>query len=302
MLLRLYFYKEAIVKNVWYRHIYISIGLIFSATLLYAVENPECTRINSEPELLQVYNHALKNGNISSVMWALREDLKQAKEKRILMNVSLNLCDIKVAGSRTLFCQTNKGIKRINMPQLSGRLIAGSPGEFLLKNKDPRELKTTNRWLQLIVEENYNRPAESKITLRDKKDFVDATEYFKEYLIKKGLKITLTKIPASQLQATQNELIPDKINQMWWALELGPCNKYYEGIKAPIFVSQDNYVLDGHHRWAAIVSSAFGRMNVDQVMMDVFQINETIGDEKAGLVKLANEFANDFGIAAESGS
>ena len=116
-----------------------------------------------------------------------------------------------------------------------------------------------------------------------------------------GKTITAKTIPASQLQATQNELVTEKVNQMWWALELGPCNKFYSGIVAPIFISQDNYVLDGHHRWAAVVAHAFGTINIDNTMMNVLQVNEVIGNKQSGLVKIANDFANDFGIAAKPG-
>lgn len=257
----------------------------------------DCNKINQEPELVRVYNQAVENGNIASVMWALREDFKQPEAKRVLAKEEINLCDINVAGSKTLFCQTNKKITRINMPQLSGQPQKGSPGDILINNKDLSALKTQNKKLEEVVRENHD-----KIVLKaNASGEVDAAEYFKKYLEKNGLSIKRTKLPAAELQATQSELVPIKINQMWWALELGECNKYYSGIVDPIFVSKDNYVLDGHHRWAAVVANAFGKVNIDSVMMNVFQVNEDIGDEHNGLVKLANDFANDFGIAAKAG-
>lgn len=277
---------------------------------VYTVSEQECAKINSEPELRQVYNSALEDGNVSTIMWALREDFKNPEASRVLAKEELNLCDIRVAGSNTLFCQTNKGITRIKMPQLSGQPAVGSPADILLHGKELSELKTDNAVLREIVEASYDQdPKKLKIplpfkTTKDKGNEVievDAAEYFKEYLRKHGKTITQKKIPAAKLQATQSELVPQKINEMWWALELGPCNKFYNGIVASIFVSQDNYVLDGHHRWAAVVANAFGTTNIDKVMMNVFQVNEAIGDEKSGLVKMANDFTNDFGIAAKAG-
>lgn len=274
-----------------------------SSIPLNAMSKEECARITSEPELRQVYNNAINDGDVSSIMWALREDLKQPKERRIIAKETINLCDIKVAGSNTLFCQTNKGITRIGMPQLSGQPAVASAADILLNGKDLSELKTNNPIIKDIVTASYNKdPKKLKLPLPvNASGEVDASEYFKEYLKKQGKTITAKKVPASKLQATQNELVTEKVNQMWWALELGPCNKYYSGIVAPIFISQDNYVLDGHHRWAAVVANAFGTIDIDKALMDVLQVNELIGNTSSGLVKMANDFANDFGIAAKAG-
>jgi hypothetical protein len=262
-----------------------------------------CARINAEPELKRVFDNAMAIGDVASVMWALREDLAQSKSKRVIAQDTMNLCDFKVAGSDTLFCQTNKGITRINMPQLSSNLEVGSPGYILFHGKDLNELHVTDPIIKDLVTENYNKdPKKLGIPLPvSREGGVDAAEYFKEYLRKHGKTITLTTIPAYKLQATQNELITEKINQMWWILKLGPCAPGYSFIVAPIFVSADNYVLDGHHRWASIVSSAFGIINIKKVMMEVFQVDEVIGDEDSGLVKMANDFTRQFGLTAQAG-
>jgi hypothetical protein len=261
-----------------------------------------CAQILKEPELRQVYNNARQDGDVSSIMWALREDLKQPSTARLFPDM-INLCDIKVAGSNTLFCQTNKGLARIHMPQLSGKPIAGSAADILLHGKNIDLLQTNNQYIKQLVLDNYQAdPKKLVIPLSiNASGEVDAIEYFKEYLKKLGKNIISKKIPAAQLQATQNELVTEKVVQMWWALEVGPCNKYYSGIVAPIFVSQDNYVLDGHHRWAAVVANAFGTIDINRSMMDVLQVDEVIGNDKMGLVKIANDFANDFGIAAKAG-
>ena len=282
----------------------IMVGALFfiaGKQIVSAILPSNCAKKLVQPELKQVYDSAMKNGDVSSVMWALREDLKKPKAERVITQETINLCDFNVAGSNTLFCQTNKGIARIGMPQLSSNLAVGSPGDILLQGKDLSELKTNDPIIKEIVIENYNKdPKKLRLPLPiTREGGVDAAEYFKEYLRKLGRTITLTSIPAYKLQATQNELITEKINQMWWILELGPCNKSYEYIVAPIFVSADNYVLDGHHRWASVVSSAFGTVSIDKVMMSVFQVNEPIGDEESGLVKMANDFTRDFGLMAQ---
>ena len=64
---------------------------------------------------------------------------------------------------------------------------------------------------------------------------------------------------------------------------------------APIYVSNDGYVLDGHHRWAAIV--AHNAANPDkQIPMNVRVIDEPI----VPLVKRSNKFAEDIGIKAKA--
>jgi hypothetical protein len=70
-------------------------------------------------------------------------------------------------------------------------------------------------------------------------------------------------------------------------------------LTAPIYVSNDGYVLDGHHRWAAIV--AYNAKNPDKpIAMNVRVIDEPIKP----LVKRSNEFADHIGIekkAAKAG-
>src|SRR6188768_1869115 len=108
------------MKNLKKVSIIIAVPLFFVAAkhFVYTALPSDCARINEEPELKQVYDSAWKDGDVASVMWALREDLAKPKTKRVIAQETINLCDFNVAGSGTLFCQTNKGITRINMPQL----------------------------------------------------------------------------------------------------------------------------------------------------------------------------------------
>lgn len=250
----------------------------------------ECSGV---PELLLVYKNAQKDGDVSSMMWALREDKKKPQGQRELPEL-VNLCDINVFGSDTLFCQKNKKISRINMPQLSGMPVSGSPADVILNKKGLGALVTKNKDIEAILQKEYGKPG---FDLKLRGGEVDAAEFFKEYLKQKKYTIKRTEIPAAQLMATQDQLVTDKVNSMWWALEVGECSGSYEAIVAPIFVSKDNYVLDGHHRWAAVVANAFGRININSVNMQVFQVDEGIDR----LVDLANEFARDFGISAKAG-
>ena len=74
-----------------------------------------------------------------------------------------------------------------------------------------------------------------------------------------------------------------------------PNHPAYGKITAPIYVSNDGYVLDGHHRWAAVV--AHNAANPDkQIPMNVRVIDEPI----VPLVKRSNEFAEAMGIRAKA--
>lgn len=172
----------------------------------------------------------------------------------------INLCNI-VLPKRTLYCKQNLGIKRIDMPQLSGKPRLGSRAAEL--------------------------PA-------DKNGVVNAGEAFKQYLIEKGFTITPKEVSSAELKATQNELIGSKIASMWWSLKQDPSSPW---LKDPIFISSDNYVLDGHHRWAALTGTDFEDGELGDVKMKTMQINATMKD----LVGFANTFAAEFGILPEAG-
>ena len=72
-------------------------------------------------------------------------------------------------------------------------------------------------------------------------------------------------------------------------------NPEHPAITAPIYVSNDGYVLDGHHRWAAIV--AYNAAHPDkQIPMNVRVIDEPIRP----LVKRSNAFAEAIAIKAKA--
>jgi len=175
-----------------------------------------------------------------------------------------NLCDVSIPGSN-IYCEDNLGIDRNDMPQFKGDARPGSPADKL--PRDPRNGE------------------------------VDTEEFFKEMLNKEGIKVSEPQaVPPDRLKATQKNLVGDKVAGMYKGLEENPQNP---DLTAPIYVSNDGYVLDGHHRWAAIV--AYNAKNPDKpIPMNVRVIDEPIKP----LVKRSNEFADHIGIekkAAKAG-
>ena len=173
---------------------------------------------------------------------------------------NFNLCKVTIPGTN-LYCDGNKGIPREDMPQFKGTPVPGSPADKLPKDENGE---------------------------------ADTEEFFKKMLEKDGVKVSdPVEVPADRLKATQSELVGVKVAGMSKVLA-DPSHPAYEKITAPIYVSNDGYVLDGHHRWAAIV--AHNAANPDNpIPMKVRVIDEPIEP----LVKRSNEFAEKIGIRAK---
>ena len=201
----------------------------------------------------------IERQQISTIIDKLAEMGKQAKEKGEKAP-NFNLCQVSVPGTN-LYCDGNKGIPREDMPQFKGTPEPGSPADKLPKDENGE---------------------------------ADTEEFFKQMLNKQGIKVSEpTEVPADRLKATQSELVGPKVAGMSKVLA-DPNHPAYEKITAPIYVSNDGYVLDGHHRWAAII--AHNAANPDnQIPMKVRVIDEPI----VPLVKRSNKFAEEMGIRAK---
>jgi len=108
------------------------------------------------------------------------------------------------------------GVARADMPQLSGWPEPGLPADLLPKSGHGT---------------------------------VDVTEPFVEHLRSAGISVDHLTVDPRTLRPTQATLEPQKVEEMTDALTKG----ILAPDRGPIIVSQDNYVLDGHHRWAAHV-------------------------------------------------
>jgi hypothetical protein len=165
----------------------------------------------------------------------------------------LDLCRVSVKGTN-VFCAGTKGIPRLNMPQLK----ASNPVKGSKADKLPR----------------------------DKRGEVDIMPHFIEDLRKRGITVTDRRESPAYLRASQVELNGEKVAGIFGALR--------SGVKMPgsIMVSRDNYVVDGHHRYAAELGidaedGVLGDqdMAVQQVDMPILQV-----------LAEANRFAEEWGI------
>jgi len=168
-----------------------------------------------------------------------------------------NLCNVSVKGTN-LFCTESKGIPRIQMPQLKGEAL---PGSMAAKRLKP-----------------------------DARGETDVSAKFREYLRRKGVKITDSSENAAYLKASQNELNGAKTAGIAGAIRAGKL------ADERIFVSKDNYIVDGHHRWSASV----GVDSEDGVLGDVKMKVATIDMDIITLLDEANKFAKRWGIPQAS--
>jgi hypothetical protein len=161
-----------------------------------------------------------------------------------------DLCKVSVANTN-LFCSGNVGIPRSAMPQLKGVPTVGSPADSLPK---------------------------------DAKGEVDLSQAFRDSVTAGGNMIIDTNEFASHLRASQTEMDGAKVGGMMEAMSAGKIPP------APIFVSDDNYIVDGHHRWAATVGVGLGDQK--EMSMPIARVNMKI----LPLLSLANSFAESMGI------
>jgi hypothetical protein len=125
---------------------------------------------------------------------------------------------------------------------------------------------------------------------------VDGEPFFRQMLADKNIKVTDATIASDSLKATQSELVGDKVMGMKSVLDQGTEHPAFKKITAPIYVSKDGYVVDGHHRWAAI--TAYNIENPDNPLpMNVMIIDKDVDEA----IETSNEFASQFGVAAKSG-
>ena len=153
-----------------------------------------------------------------------------------------DLCRVSVPGTN-LFCGSNLGIPRIQMPQLKGRTKDG--------------------------------------------DLINVQEDWKQALHEEGIEITRKVVPASFLKASQSELVGPAVALMIEDMLSGAFSE--EAANAPIFVTKDGYVLDGHHRWAARVGidtmdGTLGDIPMTVDMLDI-EIGEAIDRARAYAAK-----------------
>lgn len=165
---------------------------------------------------------------------------------------SFDLCKVSVKDTN-LFCQDSLGIPRVQMPQMKGVAEPGSKAHAMGV---------------------------------DKKGEVDLSRAFIDHMQAQGIKTEQTDVRASHLRASQNEIVGTKIAKMVTEAKAGMRDLR----EKPIFVTKDNYVVDGHHHWAAIVGLGLGKGK--DLKVPVYRLNTDIGTA----LSMANDYTKAMGI------
>ena len=162
----------------------------------------------------------------------------------------MDLCDVSVEGTN-LFCKENKGIPREDMPQLLGHPNPGTPADKMQRN------------------------SRGEVNLGDA---------FAKHMREKGVSTSVTQMNAATLKASQRQLNGKKVATLRDVYERGQLEM------TPFIISSDNYVVDGHHRWAAIVAAEFDKGQ------EIFVPVERFSMSIMPLLKEAVSYAAEMGI------
>jgi hypothetical protein len=172
-----------------------------------------------------------------------------------------DLGNISVRGTR-LFNEQTRGIPRSEMPQLSGPSVPGTESALLAHG--------ANKFIELDPEFRAQAKAD-------------------------GIDVKNERVNAADLRATQSQLTATSVAGIARAAEQGN-PKVRHMLSEPIWVSKDNYVIDGHHRWAAdeVLAAMSGHFGSKQIEVS------RIGLPAALAIPYANQFSQRMGMAARA--
>ena len=203
-----------------------------------------------------------------------------AKERAIIAGVQqlvhsdrdVDLCKVSVPGSN-LFCGGNKGIPRHEMPQLKSKPKPGGKADQMVK---------------------------AGILEKDENGEVNTEELFLQKIEKEA---PVERVKVTDLKATQNQLVGKKVSLFLNQLQNGdPNSEFTKKLNEPIIVSRDPetgemYIVDGHHRWAALVAQDIANGGDGDIEMDVKVVDTPIEE----LIEQSNDFTEEMGLETKSG-
>lgn len=176
-----------------------------------------------------------------------------------------DLCNVTVKNTN-LFCVENKGISRVKMPQFSGIPVPGSKADKFPKN-DKGEVNLSEEFAKFLTTTDVTGDGIPEV-IDDK------------------------KAKASHLKASQNELVGANVAKIASSMDATGIDPKY----AWVWTSKDGYVIDGHHRWAAMVAHGLGKgedveVPIHEVDMDIITV-----------LAVATKWAKEMGIKPKKGS
>lgn len=203
---------------------------------------------------------------------------------------TLNMCLVTVPDT-SLFCEKDKDVTRDWMPQLSGK-DADTGAD---KDVQPwaEEMLEGMNLIGAIEEADPNTLAASQSELKTEqiigmktsaKKWLAATQRSKE--LRDAGKTAQADALDAEIDAALNKKPVGDMMRL-------------EVLTAPILVTDDGYIIDGHHRWAAaiLLNEELKSEGFEPVPMQVRKVKMEIGEA----LSTVNAFADAAGIARKSG-
>jgi len=149
-------------------------------------------------------------------------------------------------------CQDNKGLTRDKMPQIEGEKSV----KDMLASSKPDDVAKGEAMVQAGAD-----PKSDKTIMQQMVD----------HLKSNGISTTRKKMAVGKLKATQSEIKAEKVFSMADAHLKGK----FDNIGDSVIVSKDGHILDGHHRWAALLTIDPSReMNVQEIDLTMDELLE----------------------------
>lgn len=149
-------------------------------------------------------------------------------------------------------CVGNKGLSRDKMPQIEG----GKSVKEMLQSDDELERKKGQAMVQAGADPDDDRPVMKQLLT---------------YLEAQGAGSKQARVRVGELKATQKEIKAAKTFGIADAHLKGKFDALTEEPK--VMISKDGYILDGHHRWAAVLTIDPKRtMEVVQIDMNMDEL------------------------------
>lgn len=182
-------------------------------------------------------------------------------------------------------------VKQIESDVYAGRPTVARPEQVAALMEDFKDGPSTNLGVLTIAGQECcfqnHHPAEiPRSEMPQLPTTVEGLQHFVDELGKRGIKATIEQVDPSTLTATQNELDAKKVAKLYGFMK--PPGGWQEG--GALLISNDNFVVDGHHRWAGAAAVAAGG---DPIKVTAIRIDMPIDDALA----LAQEFSGErFGL------
>lgn len=188
----------------------------------------------------------------------------------------------------------DKGIKRKEMPQFSSNVDREKPDSPAYKTLVQTTMKA----------KGYTSP--DQMTDEDWRQEVNMESQFAKELEKSGYEIREEEASVTALKPIQTELDGTKVASMYGTLVAADADpdayaKAASRLKDPIYVS-DGYVVDGHHRWAAMcakdIADGKGGASVTMPTKAIYKDGKPVPIDE--VIKFSNDFMDNMGLAKKT--